>query len=166
MKIVLATFTIQDRGQEYLVGFIYSSPGIPFEVQVKSPTGEVARLENTHRRWKPCQTHATEAVKLAVERPVSIWSQQRMEAKPAPRPLGLYAGNECRRCSECEGCPITGWTTRISAAKGMPRISCKHCEALGDECEACGGSGEGTTADDLCVQCGGEGVILDKESIA
>lgn len=88
------------RYHNYLVAFIYSSPGIPFQVEVTvaGGTGEKAVLENTHGRWKPCQTHAFEAVKTSLgedaRSQLSTWTERRLEARPKPRPLGLYTEDD------------------------------------------------------------------------
>lgn len=100
MKVSTALFTILHRDQNYLVAFLYSSPGSPYEVQidVAGGTGEKARLENTHGQWKPCQTHAFECVKCYLREDarsqLSNWTERRLEAKPKPRPLGIFTEEE------------------------------------------------------------------------
>lgn len=104
MKVATALFTVEHRCSNYLVAFIYSSPGRPYEVQVEvaGGSGEKARLENTHGEWKPCQTHAFEAVKLSLgedaRSQLSNWTERRLAARPKPKPLGVFTGEE----EECE----------------------------------------------------------------
>lgn len=68
------------------------------------------------------------------------------------------AGRTCRQCSECDG--NHHWLDNSECyGPDDPSHVCKHCDALGDECDGCGGSGEDfETA--LCAECGGYGVIV------
>lgn len=83
---------------------------------------------------------------------------------------------QCRRCSVCEGAshhwldnPDFG-NDQNPPSDAEPYNSeathvCKHCDALGMECEACDGSGvdagmELSGEDETCSECKGEGVIL------
>lgn len=81
----------------------------------------------------------------------------------------------CRRCSECVGCEHH-WldNTEFGAINecGLDRpdatgneYMCKHCPAVGDECENCGGDGSIDGKDDecsaaCCPTCRGRGVIV------
>jgi len=77
----------------------------------------------------------------------------------------------CRRCSEC---PTNShhWIDNPSFGDCEddgdmgPSHLCKHCDAVGDQCELCGGDGipfdeegEQTTGHECCQDCNGEGVI-------
>jgi hypothetical protein len=87
----------------------------------------------------------------------------------------------CRRCSVCEGASHH-WLDNPDFGEDQPDEEggnveathvCKHCDALGMECEACDGSGYvgyspayvsfgeivGPDAEN-CQKCNGEGVIL------
>lgn len=94
MKVAAAVFEVVHGGMTFVVRWIYTSEKKPIEVRIEPPEGEPAKLENTHGRWKPCQTHAFEAVRLLLEKPVSEWSNQRLEAKPVPKPLGVFVGDD------------------------------------------------------------------------
>ncbi len=61
----------------------------------------------------------------------------------------------CRACSECDG--NHHW---IDGDMVESTHVCKHCDAIGDQCEACDGGGEGDGGNGLCVACAGYGVIL------
>jgi len=82
-------------------------------------------------------------------------------ATPAAEPVKPPA--TCRRCSECPPPSEHHWMDNFDAeGEGDPTHECKHCDALGDECETCGGEG-GRTSDDgydmgLCPPCKGDGV--------
>lgn len=76
---------------------------------------------------------------------------------------------KCRRCSECQGCSHH-WlpNSDFCNADAPEELSqyeyvCKHCDAVGDACGCCGGSGEEYFNDDdtdiICGACDGEGVI-------
>jgi hypothetical protein len=65
----------------------------------------------------------------------------------------------CRRCSECAD-SLHHW--HVNGDFGNAYV-CKHCDAVGDECSACEGTGElmdeegcNSTA---CPACNGEGIV-------
>ena len=69
----------------------------------------------------------------------------------------------CRRCSECAG-QLHHWLDNDECYGPRDAThACKHCDALGDECETCGGEGGRTREDGeslgLCPHCKGYGVI-------
>lgn len=74
----------------------------------------------------------------------------------------------CRRCSECEGMShhwientSFGDDEEIEENNSTTHL-CKHCDAMGDECDLCYGEGlDPDSMDDVvCPECNGEGVIL------
>ena len=76
---------------------------------------------------------------------------------------------KCRRCSECAN-SSHHWLPNVSygdedAPEELQDIEfiCKHCEAKGVECIACGGDGLAVDLTDTdnaeCLECSGEGVI-------
>jgi DnaJ-class molecular chaperone len=76
--------------------------------------------------------------------------------------------SECRRCAECKDSPHH-WMHNPDFGNDEPEAEnpdadfiCKHCEALGDECESCNGLGENFTATGPCETCDGDGVIERK----
>ena len=61
----------------------------------------------------------------------------------------------CRRCSECEG--KHHWMDNPDATgPADPTHACKHCDALGEECEECD---HGDAGGVVCTACRGYGVI-------
>lgn len=78
----------------------------------------------------------------------------------------------CRRCSECEGMShhwmentSFGDDDEIKENNSTTHL-CKHCDAMGDECEECFGDGYDPLAPEdeedpaPCQNCNGEGVLL------
>ncbi len=82
----------------------------------------------------------------------------------------------CQRCSECEGHshhwlnnPDLGNDPADSDERTDVTHVCKHCPAVGNECELCGGTGEGDEEPGAwadgdcdypeCPECHGEGVV-------
>lgn len=77
------------------------------------------------------------------------------------------------RCELCQGYPTDGhcWTHTYEEEEGDPpegRYRCRHCSAVGHECEECGGTGIRHSADeadvdreDDCPACDAYGVIDD-----
>jgi hypothetical protein len=76
----------------------------------------------------------------------------------------------CRRCSECPGADHH-WIESVYGDEPInessPSHICKHCDATGDECDACDGEG-GEVVDigerdnggvALCPPCKGHGVV-------
>ena len=83
----------------------------------------------------------------------------------------------CRRCSDCIG-HDHHWLPNDDFGNDDPDESwemegpadvmytCKHCPALGDECETCDGSGEVTNDGCIyvdCPKCDGVGIIERKK---
>lgn len=64
----------------------------------------------------------------------------------------------CRRCSECAN-NSHHWISSRNIDYDLPSHACKHCEAMGDECLRCDGTGE-SVAGVQCDTCNGEGVVL------
>jgi hypothetical protein len=69
----------------------------------------------------------------------------------------------CRVCAECAGNPHH-WLPNPDfgnggATAGLHRFDyvCKHCPALGDVCQACGGTGMDCSV--FCPGCDGVGVV-------
>jgi hypothetical protein len=66
----------------------------------------------------------------------------------------------CRRCPECRGLPHH-WYDFLTNDEDIP---CKHCEARGEACASCDGSGDGSIgARDPwrpCDVCGGGGIVV------
>jgi hypothetical protein len=56
----------------------------------------------------------------------------------------------CRTCSDCVGCSHH-WVESPMELEWDPTYACKHCDALGDECQLCDNEG--------CSACNHEGVI-------
>ena len=84
--------------------------------------------------------------------------------------------SECRRCSDCRG-NTHHWLENPDAGNDPAESEhdperthvCKHCDAVGDECDECGGSGRGECVGrdedgscdyENCCVCDGEGVIV------
>lgn len=84
--------------------------------------------------------------------------------------------SECRRCIECEGSEHH-WMENgdFGADDDDPdyledehrqptgnMFICKHCDAVGDDCPKCGGSGEASDAPEgvPCFDCGGDGIVV------
>lgn len=83
----------------------------------------------------------------------------------------------CRRCGECIGCDHH-WMEEVTYAtydenddpldaEPIADRVCKHCPAIGNECEECGGygviDGENEAGQDVeadCPECDGRGIIL------
>lgn len=75
----------------------------------------------------------------------------------------------CRRCSECPGAEHHWMDNYDAREETDPQFACKHCDVVGDECEACEGEGGDAVAVDvtegtatqvaLCPPCKGHGVI-------
>lgn len=73
----------------------------------------------------------------------------------------------CRSCHECKGYQHH-WITNggFGDFSQPPAVrdhshTCKHCNAMGDECETCGGEGaEPDLETASCRDCLGEGVIF------
>lgn len=73
----------------------------------------------------------------------------------------------CRRCSECENSshhwlPNPNLGDAEEGEHSGHAYCCKHCDAQGNECEACYGSGcadEDGPESVECPECNGEGVI-------
>lgn len=69
----------------------------------------------------------------------------------------------CRRCSECDG--HHHFSDAIITDDGD--YQCKHCDAIGYECEACDGSGGSGGFDgephEPCENCKGRGVVLQSQ---
>lgn len=70
-----------------------------------------------------------------------------------------------RICPRCEGCDHDE-PHHWMEDNCLTGLCCKHCPALGIECYACAGSGEGEEEDDsgvghdgACRECGGAGII-------
>ena len=88
----------------------------------------------------------------------------------AERPTGDRLMSECRRCSECLGNshhwldnPDGGNDPAESEHDPERTHICKHCDAVGDECDECGGSGRGECVGrdyENCCVCDGEGVVV------
>lgn len=82
---------------------------------------------------------------------------------------------QCRRCEECKDYSHHWmdngkygdeeyWDDNDSSTTHV----CKHCGALGDECETCFGVGVNPDSEDdddgsMCLECNGEGVIYVME---
>ena len=51
----------------------------------------------------------------------------------------------CRRCSECKG-DVHHWLESVYGDEPIDEFSpshiCKHCDAVGDQCETCEGDGD------------------------
>ena len=62
----------------------------------------------------------------------------------------------CPKCEVCNGASHH-WIEHLSRNPSAPSYACKHCDALGEECETCGGCErpDGFT----CPDCDGEGVV-------
>lgn len=61
---------------------------------------------------------------------------------------------ECRRCDECRGMSHHWMPDPHPVSYDDERVwdyVCKHCDVVGEECEACWGDG--------CEECGHEGVV-------
>lgn len=79
---------------------------------------------------------------------------------------------KCRRCTSCEGSehhwldnPNFGNDPSNPDGEEDYNVDathvCKHCPALGMECETCDGSGAGPECElALCSECRGEGVVF------
>ena len=70
----------------------------------------------------------------------------------------------CRRCSECIDSDHhwlpNGAFGDDSQENNECIYVCKHCNAIGDECGECDGDGCDPYSDDeLCAECGGEGIV-------
>lgn len=79
----------------------------------------------------------------------------------------------CRRCDDCVDMSHH-WVENTAFGDDEERIEnnstthlCKHCDAMGNECDECGGcGGDGEVDADgewntfPCAECGGEGVVL------
>jgi hypothetical protein len=69
----------------------------------------------------------------------------------------------CRRCSECQDSEHHWIDNDECSGEDDPAHACKHCDALGDECEMCDGEGGRTSEDGeqlaLCPACKGHGVV-------
>jgi len=70
---------------------------------------------------------------------------------------------DCRRCYECQGSEHHWMDNYDAEGPKDATHACKHCDALGDECETCLGEGGRTREDGedmgLCPVCKGYGVI-------
>lgn len=73
----------------------------------------------------------------------------------------------CRRCSDCRGAEHHWIDNSECYGPEDPSHECKHCDAFGNECEACAGEG-GEVVDigerenggvALCPPCKGYGVV-------
>lgn len=73
----------------------------------------------------------------------------------------------CRRCSECENYSHH-WIPE-PPTEGGADFGCKHCNAVGDECQECYGDGidpndhllpQISGDPNRCPNCDGEGVVL------
>jgi hypothetical protein len=78
----------------------------------------------------------------------------------------------CERCSDClesthhwlENGDFGNDEADAEGPTGNSHI-CKHCDAVGDECDECEGSGEiedENAVGQTCQKCDGEGVVLAK----
>lgn len=69
----------------------------------------------------------------------------------------------CRRCSDCPDADHHWIDNSECYGPEDPQFCCKHCDALGDECETCDGEGgryvETAERTVLCPPCKGYGVI-------
>ena len=73
----------------------------------------------------------------------------------------------CRRCAECANSEHHwmdngdfGNDPDDSEYPTGNEYICKHCDAVGDECPECDGTGEGEDAvSPMCPKCNGEGVV-------
>lgn len=74
----------------------------------------------------------------------------------------LTASAPCRRCSDCHGAEHH-WIDNADVDLDDATHACKHCDAVGDECETCDGEGGRTSEDGhalgLCPRCKGHGVV-------
>jgi hypothetical protein len=74
---------------------------------------------------------------------------------------------ECRRCSDCQSYshhwldnPDFGNDPADAEYPTGNQYICKHCDAVGDECKICDGSGECAGLD--CRTCKSEGIMVAK----
>lgn len=73
----------------------------------------------------------------------------------------------CRRCNECaesahhwlDNGDFENSKDNANKPTGNSHV-CKHCDAVGDECEDCDGIGD--SGGIVCKQCNGEGVVVAK----
>lgn len=76
----------------------------------------------------------------------------------------MSAAIGCRRCSECIGAEHHWIDNEDIDDADDPTHACKHCDAVGDECETCDGEGGRTSEDGyalgLCPRCHGHGVSV------
>ena len=73
---------------------------------------------------------------------------------------------KCRLCTECEKMSHH-WMENPDCddENVVAEFACKHCEALGSECLACGGDGvDLDELEGLCRTCDGEGVTLNEST--
>jgi hypothetical protein len=74
----------------------------------------------------------------------------------------------CRRCTECEGADHHWLQGEVDfdETTGAPlfdaEYGCKHCEAVGAPCEACGADPEFDEAppDPDCAECNATGIVV------
>ena len=62
----------------------------------------------------------------------------------------------CPKCEVCNG-SSHHWIENLTGNPSAPSYACKHCDALGEDCETCWGCDR---PDDMaCPECDGEGVL-------